>query len=127
MITLITSYLYWHYTEALKDLWQHLKNFLWFVYHFFSIPVLFHTFFMPWRRMGESYPKGLDIAGFLSTFFINSLMRLVGVLMRFFLILMGLFCLFLTFSAGVVACVIWLALPWFAIILLFSGLRLLFL
>ena len=127
MIALITSYLYWHYTGALKDLWQHLKNFLWFIYHFFSIPVLLHTFFMPWRRMGEAYPKGLDIAGYLSTFFINSLMRFLGMAMRTFLILAGLFCLAGTFAVGVFAFGVWLALPWCAIAILFSGLRLLFL
>ncbi len=77
--------------------------------------------------MGEAYPRGLDIPGFLSTFFINSLMRLIGMMMRFFLILIGLFCLSATFALGVIAFIIWLALPWFSLVVLFSGFRLLFL
>ena len=127
MFTLITSYLYWHYTEALEDIWQHLKNFLWFVYHFFSLPLLFHTLFAPWKRMTEAYPHGLDMGGFLSALFINTMMRMIGLAMRALLILAGLFCLAVVFILGLGAFVLWLILPWFSIILLLSGLRLLFL
>ena len=125
MITLVTSYLYWHYTQAIKDIWQHLKNFLWFCYHFFSIPLLVKTFFAPWRRMGEAYPKGLDIAG--STLLINSLMRLIGIIMRFFLIFVGLVSLVLVCIAGLAAFILWIILPWLAIIIFISGFRLIFL
>jgi len=127
MGTLIGSYLIWHYGEAFKDIWNHLKNLLSFIYHFFSIPVLLKTFFAPWRKLGEQYPKGIDIAGMLSTFFINSLMRCIGALFRFCLIVFGCVVLFAAFCLGLFTFVFWAVFPVILIVVFLSGCRLLFL
>jgi hypothetical protein len=44
---LVPEYLAWHYTEAVR-LWLNIvSNFLWFTYHFFSMPVMLRRFTKP--------------------------------------------------------------------------------
>jgi hypothetical protein len=126
MISLLASYFCWHYTTAYKELSKHFKNFLWFFYHFFSMPVLLRTYFEPWKRMEERYPKGLDIGGMASTFLINSMMRLIGALMRSVILLIGVIALAIVFCLGIACFVVWTVLPWLALLVFISGIRLIF-
>ena len=126
MISLFGAYFFWHYTTAFKDLWIHLKNFLWFFYHFFSLPVLARTFFDPWKRMEERYPRGLNVGGYASTFIINSMMRTIGAFMRTILLLFGGSVLLVVVCLGIACFFIWAILPGLALLVLISGARLLF-
>jgi len=126
MIALVASYFWWHYTIAFRELGVHAKNFLWFFFHLFSIPVLLKTFFQPWKRMAERYPKGLDIGGFLSTLLINVLMRIVGALMRTIVLAVGVVVVVVIFCLSVASFFVWAILPWLAILVFLSGVRLLF-
>ena len=126
MIALIGTYIFWHYTIAFKDLSVHLKNFIWFFFHFFSIPVLFKTFFEPWKRMEERYPRGIDIGGMMSTFIINTMMRTIGVIMRGILLIGGCITLFIVSILGIACFAVWFLMPAIAVILFISGARLLF-
>lgn len=126
MISLFGSYFLWHYTAAFRELYTHVKNSLWFFYHFFSLPVLVKTFFQPWKRMEERYPKGLDVGGIASTFIINTMMRAIGVIMRVFLIAIAVIFIAIVFCLGVASFFVWFAIPWLTLIVLISGARLLF-
>jgi hypothetical protein len=127
MFSLIGSYFLWHYTEAFADIGRHIRNFLWFFFHFFSIPVLLKTFFAPWRRLGESYPKDLNLGGALSVFTVNSLMRLVGMILRLIMIVFGVSVVVLAAVGGAVFLVVWALLPVLAAVVFLSGIRLFFL
>lgn len=92
-------------------------NMVWFLYNFFSIPILLRTLFAPFKRLDEGYKKGLDLGAFFETLIVNMLMRLVGAALRLFLIMIGL-------VAVAVACIFYLFifLVWLLAPLLLAGL-----
>lgn len=120
------SYLGWHYTLAFLDLFQIYRNFLWFIYHFFSLPVLGRTLLAPWRRLGEDYPSHLDLGGTLATLFINSLMRLVGFLIRSAVLIFGSLIWLAAALLGSLVFFGWLVLPWLLAVGLVISLQLMF-
>ncbi len=83
-------YFKWHYSKGLRETINTIKNFLWFVAHFFSFRLLFKTLVSPWKRMGESYGEGFNPEAFASAFIVNSLMRIVGFVSRIIIIFVGL-------------------------------------
>lgn len=127
MIRFAGAYFFWHYTKALKKLIGNCRTFLLFILHFFSIGILFKTLFKPWQRLGEEYKKGFDIGAFLSSFFINFLMRIIGFLIRLVVIIIGLFFFFSSFIGCIALFIIWLVLPLLIPVFFISGLRLLLL
>lgn len=126
LLALPFEYLWWHYTLAWRDLGAIWGNYLWFIYHFFSIPVLIRTLFSPWKRLGESYPERFNLGATLATFFINSLMRLIGGVIRLALLIFGFAVYLLVILLGVITFVLWLVLPLIIILALILGLALLF-
>ncbi len=123
MIRLLVSYIVWHYTRALAELFLNCRNFISFLYHFFSIGELSHTLFAPWQMLGERYKKGFDPENFFEVFVVNSLMRLVGFLVRGAVILLGVVVIIFTILCSVVAFGFWLVLPLATILFLISGLK----
>lgn len=98
---LVPEYIAWHYTEAVRLSLNIITNFLWFTYHFFSIPVLARSLFKPF-------------AGHIG-------LVLVGVLLRLVVIVSGIvFCSLVVF-AGAIIFVLWLLLPFIALALLYFG------
>ncbi|MEK7082201.1 MAG: hypothetical protein AAB915_00790 [Patescibacteria group bacterium] len=75
---LAKEYIAWHYGAAIRELAHTEKNFLWFGYHFFSIPLLAKTLFSPIFRLQENEARLPDIAGMLRDFIVTAVMRLVG-------------------------------------------------
>jgi len=121
------KYLVWHYGKALLEFTAIYKNLINFVYNFFSIPILLRSFFAPWRRLGEEYPKDvLKIEEMASVLVINFLMRLVGIVMRTVLIVVGLVTLLLMIILYPVLVIFWLLLPLIVVLLFITGLIFLF-
>lgn len=120
-LRLVPQYILWHYSRALVDLTTNWKNFLWFLYHFFSIPLLVKTLFAPWERMDEAYRKGFDPESFFSTLVVNTVMRVVGAFMRSAIIIFGLISLVIGLVGGVFIIVLWLLIPLIVIGLLILG------
>ncbi len=123
---ILSEYIVWHYSRAILDLVKIYGNLLWFIFNFFSIPLLFKTWFAPWRRLNENYPSFFDGWEFFSTLIINILMRLVGFFVRTVLLIIGLgVYLFLIVSFPVVMA-LWLLWPVVIIGILFWGLSYIF-
>lgn len=99
-LAFLGRYFVWHYTTGLLDCLRLLADFLWFVYHFFSVPVIVRTLFTPWHRLGESYRRGFDPGRVLETFIVNTLMRIFGFVVRVFFLLATFLALFTTFFFG---------------------------
>jgi len=108
---LVPSYLSWHYGTGILDLLNVWRNFLWFFYHFFSIPLLLRTLFSPLMRLREGYPRGFDPQAFASTVLVNLVMRIVGAFLRIFLIALGIVVLALVTLLGPALLLVWLTLP----------------
>ncbi len=125
MAPLLAHYVVWHYSRALLDLLRIWGNFLWFFTNFFSIFLLFRTLLQPFHRLDGEYKKGLDIGAWAEQFGVNLLMRLIGALLRLFMISLGLLSLVFTVLAGVFFFVVWLFAPFIVIALFASGLTLL--
>lgn len=126
IITTILGYLKWHYGKALMTTFTFWKNILIFLYNFFSIKSLTGNFFTPWKRLADAYPKKFNLKVYFFTFLVNSIMRIVGVILRSIIILIGfLFCL-IYIALLPVTLLFWLALPLIIIFLIGSGLILIF-
>ena len=121
LISFFGSYFIWHYTQAIEDFIGISRNFIWFLYNFFSIPVLLKTFFSPWKRLNEAYRKVFNIEEFLSSLVVNVLMRGVGIFIRAITLLLGLASLILAFVLCTVILLGWLVLPAIVILLFYQG------
>ena len=116
---LVADYWRWHYSQALGDLTRLTRNFAWFLYHFFSLPLLAKTLFAPWHRLAERRTRAFDFADWGGTLIVNLLMRVVGCLLRLCLIITGVVSLIIFTLTSVVIFLLWLLLP-FGLLLLFA-------
>lgn len=119
-------YLLWHYSRAIKSLFQIWANFVWFLYHFFSLPVLVRTWIAPWRRLDESYGQAGKHDAWWETLIVNTLMRLVGFLMRSMVLIFGSLVLLVWIFLLPVLLLVWLILPPLTLGLFLTGLSLFF-
>lgn len=120
--TAFPLYILWHYTEGVRAAFQLALNFIRFIFNFFSLPLLVKTFFSPFRRMSEQYAKGLAPEQWFETLIVNTLMRIVGMVMRTVLILAGLIALLLTILFCLAFILIWVFLPMIIMALVIGGL-----
>lgn len=123
LVALVPTYFVWHYTRALADLVRLWTNFLWFAYHFFSVPLLARTLFAPWRRLGETRSRIFSLEDWGGALVVNTMMRLVGALIRSVIIVTGLAALVLVVAAGVCSLVIWVLLPAGLLVLFIVGVK----
>lgn len=124
IILIILGYLRWHYSKAVFSLSKIWINFLFFILNYFSIKLLFLNFFSPWKRMADSYPKAFDLKKYFFVFIANIITRIVGMILRTILIIVGLFCFTAFILLYPLIIIIWLALPLIVIFLICLGLTL---
>lgn len=105
----------WQFYEMPKFLLSAWNNYLNFVSNVFSVGLLLKTFFAPWRKYNWSYPKGLDIIGFLNTFISNVFSRILGAMMRIVLIVAGILFQIFVILAGLIIFIAWLLIPFIVI------------
>jgi hypothetical protein len=108
---LLYYYTLWHYTRAPKEYLGVWVNFMWFVLHVFSIPILLRTLFDPFQRLSERYSGGLHLDKLAEVIIVSLIMRIVGFCIRSILIIIGLVFLILTFSLGLLLFVVWFFIP----------------
>lgn len=125
-IYLLPLYIKWHYSEAFRDLFHNWKHFLVFVSHLFSLKLLVKTWFSPFGRLNEDYKKTFSLEDFMETLVVNVVMRLVGAVMRTFVIISGLVTLTAVFALGLLSFVLWALAPLVVVSLFIQGLSLLF-
>lgn len=109
-----------------QDLAKGWKNILLFGLEYFSLPLLLKTLFSPWRRIQWSSGKGFSIGNFVQTAISNLISRILGALVRSFLIAAGIVAEGVLFIGAFLSLAAWFLLP-FGIIYGFSyGLSILF-
>ncbi|MGM0439344.1 MAG: hypothetical protein ACQEP3_02850 [Patescibacteria group bacterium] len=109
---LLVKWFLWHFKNAPKGLLTAWGNFLRFTIDFFSIIPLFKTLMSPWKKLSESYRKGL--ANFnenLQILILNSFSRFLGFLVRIVVIFIGLIATLTVFVLGFIIFIAWFILP----------------
>lgn len=125
-LLILPSYFAWHYSRALREYTNNARNVLVFTNHFFSIGLLLKTFFAPWRRLDIVREGKETFAGLFDRLVVNSIMRIVGMIMRSFMIGFGSFVWIgaaVVFAGGLL---FWLVLPIVVLALFLYGLSLMF-
>lgn len=123
-ISILQDYFVWHYTKALGEILHVWANFFWFVTNFFSFSQLTRSFFSPWKRMTEDLHKGFNFEELVSFFIIGLLSRLVGIIMRSFIMLFGLIGLIILLVAILILYLFWFLAPALIFLSLFYGVAL---
>ena len=120
------QWVFWQFLEMPGNILKAWRNFLKFNLNYFSIPLLLKTLFSPWRRYRMSYGKGFDIGRYFSVFFSNLIFRILGAMMRVFLIMIGLLAEIFLIFAGAFIFLGWLVLPAILIAGLIFGFKIIF-
>lgn len=123
---ILFQWLSWHFFEASRGILKAWRNFLKFNLNYFSIPLLLKTLFSPWRRYRISYGKGFDIGRYFEAFFSNLIFRILGAIMRIFLIIIGLILEIFIILAGATVFIGWIVLPCLLILGLIFGFKIIF-
>lgn len=108
---IILDYFLWHYGRAIKQGLNAWKNILWFFANFFSITLLLKTLFQPWKRIFERSGQGFDPGRFFEAIIINTMMRLVGFVMRSIVLIIGIATEIIAVFLGILFLCVWLAGP----------------
>lgn len=123
---MISDLISWYFFDVPKNIFKGWKNFLKFGLHYFSIPFLFKTLFSHWHKYFWAYPRGFDIAKIIETFLSNLISRVVGAVIRSFLILVGILFEVLIFILGLILILLWFFLPLILFFVFIYGVKLLF-
>ncbi len=126
MQNIVSQWISWQFFEVPKEILKAWKNFLKFNLNYFSVPLLLRTFFSPWRKYGVSRSRGFDLGKFFEALISNLIFRLLGALVRSFLIFIGLLVEVFIFFTGIVIFIGWLILPALLIVGFIFGLKVLF-
>jgi len=124
-LAIFVDSLAWLYRDGIREYTRAWMNIHWFLYHFFSVPVLLGSFFAPFHRIHESRHAGFDVEDWLGVFAVNSLMRLVGMIVRTAFLVIGIFSELLVFAVGAVVLGIFVSLVIFIPFLVAFGVSIL--
>lgn len=86
-MNILIKYLYWQLIITPKKVLSIIRNYLSFGLEFFSIGETLRSLFSPWRRYLWDYGRGFDIARYFEVFLSNIITRVIGFIMRLFLII----------------------------------------
>lgn len=115
---ILWQWLSWHFFEVSKAILKAWKNFLLFNLNYFSVPILFKTFFSYWRRYKWSYGRGFDLRRYFEAFTFNLISRILGAIVRSILIFIGINVEIFIVISGLLVFLGWIVLP----VLLIAGL-----
>lgn len=108
----------WYYNQGVHELLEIWKNFLFFVWRYFSISELLRTLFSPWHRDVTAQGwRGLHPLKTLEMLFMNLISRFIGAVVRMVVICLGFVFLVFILIIGIIINFIWISAP-----LVFAGL-----
>ena len=124
--SLFFEYSKWHYGRAYSSALVTGGNFMWFIVHFFSMPLLLRTLFSPWKRIQEEHDKqGLE--DYFATIAVNVMTRVFGFCVRIFILFVGLSVLILGAVFILAWFIVWVFLPVLVIMSVIFGIKILLL
>lgn len=125
MDNILIQYLIWHFFDAPKNILKGWKNFLLFNLDYFSVIPLLKTLFSPWKKYKVSYGRGFDIGKYFEALLSNLIFRILGAIIRIFLIIIGLFVEIFIVFVGIMTFFGWLILPAILVLGLIFGFKIL--
>jgi len=118
------NFFHWYCNEGIYNLLEIWRNYMLFSWRYFSIKELFVTWFFPWHRdVVFANWRGFNPLRFFETLLENLISRLMGTLVRTFVILSGLVVFMLTFLIGIATTLIWISFPIIFIVVLVLSFR----
>lgn len=108
---IVLLWLYWRFIEAPKQIFKGWKNILVFNWNYFSVSLLFKTLFSYWHQYRWHYPRGFDVGKYLEVFFSNMISRVMGAIVRIFMILFGIIVQLIILIIGIAILAVWLTMP----------------
>ncbi len=123
---IVFQWLCWYFWDMPREILRGWKNFLRFNLDYFSIALLLKSLFSYWRRYYYSYGQRFDFKRHFEAFTFNLTSRMLGAIMRIFLIMVGLFAEAILIILGIIILISWFTLPAFLIAGLFFGLKIIF-
>jgi hypothetical protein len=123
---ILFQWIIFYFFEAPMGILKAWRNFLLFNLNYFSVPLLIKTLFSYWRNYRWAYPRGFDAPQYLEALFGNMISRILGSIMRIFLIVFGLIAELFLVIAAVITFVSWFILPALSVILIYNGFKILF-
>ncbi len=125
LIELFLNYWRWHYSRAILNIILIWKDFIWFLWNYFSIKQLLRTFFVPWKRLREESAGISELFNLFTSVVVTFLMRIIGVIIRSIVIITGLIFILLALAGGVLFLVFWITMPVILTVTLTAGVQML--
>lgn len=124
MAAIIPQFFAWYFIDKTFYLLKVWKAFLIFNLNYFSVPVLIKTLFSHWHKYYSPYTNVFDLWKNLESFVFNMMSRVIGAILRIFLITLGIILELLIMVAGILILIGWLVLPVFLIAGILLGIKL---
>ena len=125
-IVLVVDYVVWHFFTAPRELFKAWRNIFLYSFIYFSTLVLLRNLFTPWHRSEWNYSKTFDIGQFIETFISNIISRVLGAIVRIFMIIFGIAGEACILFAGIAVFIFWLLAPFLIAGGFFYGFTILF-
>ena len=105
------QYLAWHYSYGLPNLFTLTKEFIRFIFNFFSINLFFRTLFSPMFSVESGIADEQYAEGVIALFVSSMVMRVLGFILRTLFIIIGLLSIIFTTICMMAVIIAWLLLP----------------
>lgn len=111
MISIYVKFFSWYFIDSAGEIFKAWKNFLWFNLKYFSVEALLKTYFSPWKKYYSEYGKIFEVWKNIEILIFNGMSRVIGAILRTFLIVIGLFLELIIIILGIIILIGWLILP----------------
>lgn len=122
---ILFQFLFWYVFDVPKEILKGWRNYLIFYLNYFSVITLVKTYFSHWHRYHFSYGKGWNPTRYFEALTGNIMSRVIGMILRTFLIIFGIFSEIIILFLGALVLAGWYLLPFFLLIMFFTGIGLL--
>ncbi|GEM_PF-5613429 len=109
-LSLVPSYIYWHYAKASRHIWKIAGDFGWFLWWFFAMDFMTKTLFTAWWQDGRPM-----------SFWVSAVAFIVGLIIRIVFIVVGLLAQATLWLIVGLFYIAWLVLPVIIAYLLFAS------
>jgi len=116
---MVLEFFVWWYTTGWLETLQRIGGHIEAVWRMFSVPILLRTLFAPWRRIVTTPGKGMD--QLFRSMLDNTISRLVGFVVRLFVLLAAIVLTCGMAIFGLVVTVLWPLLPLLVVFCVLKG------